>query len=74
MLYIDLCNALMRAKLHMATLFQRFKTLQNYVSQSEIYAFKILIFTFRILELIFSCLWECASFERLCLFILFAML
>jgi len=60
MSYRDLSNALMKAKLHMAMLFQRFKTLQNYDSQSEIYAFKILIFTLRILELIFSCVWECA--------------
>jgi hypothetical protein len=60
MFYRDLCNALMRAKLHKATFFQRFKTLQNYDSQNEIYALKILIFTLRILELIFLCLWECA--------------
>jgi hypothetical protein len=60
MSYRDLFNALMKAKLHMAMLFQRFKTLQNYDSQNEIYAFKILIFTLRILELIFSCVWECA--------------
>jgi hypothetical protein len=60
MSYRNLSNALMKAKLHMAMLFQRFKTLQNYDSQSEIYAFKILIFTLRILELIFSCVWECA--------------
>jgi hypothetical protein len=46
MSYRDLSNALMRAKLHMAMLFQRFKTLQNYDSQSEIYAFKNIDFHF----------------------------
>ncbi len=75
MFYRDLCNALMRAKLHMATLFQRFKTLQNYDYQSEIYAFKNIDFHFENIKTHFLMLvGVCLSFETLCLFILFAML
>jgi hypothetical protein len=75
MFYRDLCNALMRAKLHTATLFQRFKTLQNYDYQSEIYAFKNIDFHFENIKTHFLMLvGVCLSFETLCLFILFAML
>jgi hypothetical protein len=75
MFYRDLCNALMRAKLHMATVFQRFKTFQNYDYQSEIYAFKNIDFHFEKMRTDFLMLvGVCLSFKTLCLFILFAML
>jgi hypothetical protein len=74
MSYRDLSNALMRAKLQMAMLFQRFKTLQNYDSQSEIYAFRNIDFRFENIRIhFFMLMGMCLSFEALCLFILFVM-
>jgi len=74
MSYRDLSNALMRAKLQIVMLFQRFKTLQNYDSQSEIYAFKNIDFHFQNIRThFFMLMGMCLSFEALCLFILFVM-
>ncbi len=74
MSYRDLSNALMRTKLHMAMLFQRFKTLQNYDSQTEIYALKNIDFHFENIRThFFMLMGMCLSFEALGLFILFVM-
>jgi hypothetical protein len=74
MSYRDLSNVLMRAKLQMAMLFQRFKTFQNYDSHSEIYAFENIDFHFEnIRSHFFMLMGMCLSFEALCLFILFVM-
>jgi len=58
----------------MAMLFQRYKTLQNYDSQNEIYAFKNIDFNFENIKTHFLMLVKmCLSFEALCLFILYVM-
>jgi hypothetical protein len=58
----------------MAMLFQRFKTLQNYDSQTEIYALKNIDFHFENIRThFFMLMGMCLSFEALGLFILFVM-